>query len=254
MQFSTRYWEYIERVQRAATLDAARDITAEFARTLGFRNHGYALKPQERPAGAQAADGVFHFHDFDSAWSDTYRALANPEFQRTDPRVMQARAGYPAAAWDRHGRTSYEPPSLYFKRRIRSTTQVASEFGLGSGITVPSWSPGTEWSFLTLTSEVVADPKELASTIPASVYFTSCLQATVDRLQSRRRGAPHLSLRESETLRWSAIGKTSWEISMILGISERTVNFHLAHAAAKLQVKGRRAACARAIALGVIAI
>lgn len=254
MRSFTCYWEFIERVQHAATLDDARGVTASFADALGFRNHGYAIKPLERASGAQAANGVFHFHNFVNDWSDTYRALSNPEYQRTDPRVMQARAGFPAAAWDRHGRTSYEPPNLHFKKQIRRATQIAGEFGLSSGITVPIWSPGTQWSFLTFTSDIIADPRELASTIPASVYFTSCLQAAVDRLQSRRRTAPPLSARESEILRWSAIGKTSWEISVILGISERTVNFHLAHAAAKLQVKGRRAACARAIALGLIAI
>jgi DNA-binding CsgD family transcriptional regulator len=37
-----------------------------------------------------------------------------------------------------------------------------------------------------------------------------------------------LSNREIEVLKWAALGKTSWEMSMILEISERTVNFHLA--------------------------
>lgn len=248
-----RYWEYIERVQRVSTLEAARKVTADFAKALGFCNHGYALQSHSRSPDALTSP-VFHFHDFNNGWADTYRVLNDPEFQRTDPRVMQARAGFPAAAWDRHGRTSYEPPNLHFKRQIRRATQIASEFGLVSGITVPSWSQGTEWSFMTFTSNVVADPRELASTIPASVYFTNCLQATIDRLQFRHRMKLALSPREIETLRWSAIGKTSWEISMILGISERTVNFHVQRAAAKLRVKGRRAACARAIALGLITI
>lgn len=39
----------------------------------------------------------------------------------------------------------------------------------------------------------------------------------------------HLSKREQECLEWACQGKTSWEISQILGISERTVNFHMSN-------------------------
>lgn len=37
----------------------------------------------------------------------------------------------------------------------------------------------------------------------------------------------HLTPREIECIHWAAHGKTSWEISRILSITERTVNFHL---------------------------
>jgi DNA-binding NarL/FixJ family response regulator len=63
-----------------------------------------------------------------------------------------------------------------------------------------------------------------------------------------------LSNREIEVLRLAAIGKTSWEISSILEISERTVNFHLNNTAAKLGVNGRRAACSLAISKGLISL
>lgn len=36
-----------------------------------------------------------------------------------------------------------------------------------------------------------------------------------------------LTPREKECMNWAAKGKTSWEISQILGITERTVNFHI---------------------------
>ncbi|WYX27042.1 helix-turn-helix domain-containing protein [Achromobacter xylosoxidans] len=61
-----------------------------------------------------------------------------------------------------------------------------------------------------------------------------------------------LSPRESASLHWSAIGKTSWETARILDISESTVNFHLRNACRKLQVRGRRAAVATAIRRGLL--
>ena len=56
-----------------------------------------------------------------------------------------------------------------------------------------------------------------------------------------------LSARELECLEWVSFGKTSWETAMILGVSERTINFHLLNACRKLNVYGRQAAVALAL-------
>jgi len=63
---------------------------------------------------------------------------------------------------------------------------------------------------------------------------------------------PLLTTREIECLHWSANGKTSREIGLILGISQNTVYFHLKNAASKFNVYGTRHAVSRAIAIGVI--
>lgn len=57
---------------------------------------------------------------------------------------------------------------------------------------------------------------------------------------------PLLSLRERECLHWVAMGKTTAEISMILGLSHHTVNFHLRNACRKLDAPNRSAAIAKA--------
>lgn len=46
--------------------------------------------------------------------------------------------------------------------------------------------------------------------------------------------APALTAREREVLLWAAQGKTAWETSAILGISPKTVEFHLANCGRKL--------------------
>ena len=51
-----------------------------------------------------------------------------------------------------------------------------------------------------------------------------------------------LTDRELTCLRWAAIGKTSWEVGVILGLAERTINFHIHNACRKLDVHGRQAA------------
>lgn len=47
-------------------------------------------------------------------------------------------------------------------------------------------------------------------------------------------GPLHLTERETEIIHWIKEGKTNWEISMILNISERTVKFHLNNIKEKL--------------------
>ena len=66
--------------------------------------------------------------------------------------------------------------------------------------------------------------------------------------------ATTLSAREHEVLVWIREGKSSWEISMILDISERTVKFHIATILNKLGAANRAHAVAIALSSGLIAM
>ena len=56
-----------------------------------------------------------------------------------------------------------------------------------------------------------------------------------------------LSARELDCLKWTAAGKTAWEASIILGITERTVRFHLNAAREKLKCATTTQAVAKAV-------
>ena len=60
-----------------------------------------------------------------------------------------------------------------------------------------------------------------------------------------------LTSRELECLRWVAVGKTDWEISVILSISSATVRFHVDRARVKLGASTRAQAVARVTLLGL---
>jgi DNA-binding CsgD family transcriptional regulator len=68
----------------------------------------------------------------------------------------------------------------------------------------------------------------------------------------RRLGLPQLTQREQEVLRWTAEGKSSWEVGAILGMSEHTVNFHLRNLMSKLDVSSKHLAVLRALSLGLL--
>lgn len=74
-----------------------------------------------------------------------------------------------------------------------------------------------------------------------------------DHMRSQMNSAV-LSLREKEVLNWLKQGKSSWDISVILGISERTVNFHVYNVMQKLGATNRTQAVAVATHQGLIEI
>ncbi len=61
-----------------------------------------------------------------------------------------------------------------------------------------------------------------------------------------------LTPRELEALLWAARGKSVWETAQVLGLSERTVKFHLQRACAKLNAQNKTHAVARVLARGLI--
>lgn len=65
-------------------------------------------------------------------------------------------------------------------------------------------------------------------------------------------GTAALSERERECLRWVSVGKTAWETAVILGLSRRTIEFHLKNAARKLGASNKVHATTTAIRLGLL--
>nr|ADP02958.1 LuxR [Cloning vector pLR3]ADP02962.1 LuxR [Cloning vector pLR4] len=61
-----------------------------------------------------------------------------------------------------------------------------------------------------------------------------------------------LTKREKECLAWACEGKSSWDISKILGCSKRTVTFHLTNAQMKLNTTNRCQSISKAILTGAI--
>ncbi|HSZ53608.1 MAG TPA: response regulator [Caulobacteraceae bacterium] len=72
--------------------------------------------------------------------------------------------------------------------------------------------------------------------------------------EERKHAQIELSERETDALTWSARGKTSDEIAQILGLTKRTVDFHIDNARAKLGVATRIEAVAMAVAADLIEV
>ena len=107
---------------------------------------------------------------------------------------------------------------------------------------------------LSCTKTTADENKRILTYMPEGHLFATYLHEAISRILPDIRQAMNtvLTEREKECLLWTAEGKTSWEISQILGISERTVVFHLNNATRKLDVVNRQHAVAKAISHGYI--
>jgi LuxR family quorum sensing-dependent transcriptional regulator len=63
----------------------------------------------------------------------------------------------------------------------------------------------------------------------------------------KRQSVKRLAPREIECLKWTAAGKSTWDISEILGLSERTVRQYIDGASRKLGAVNRPQAVAEAL-------
>jgi DNA-binding CsgD family transcriptional regulator len=79
-------------------------------------------------------------------------------------------------------------------------------------------------------------------------------QAAATRLllPSGDSAVPKLTPRELDILRWSAEGKSAWNVGEILGVSEHTVNFHMRNIFKKLDCSSKQQALLKAMQLGLI--
>lgn len=137
------------------------------------------------------------------------------------------------------------------------TLDAASSHGLKLGLSVPIHTSLSESAIFSLASNQIntmqANKAELS--MPYAHLFGAYLHESVRRV-FRDKSIPlsHVKLteREKQCLMWAAEGKTTWETSQILNISERTVIFHLQNVTKKLNVSNRSHAVARALCTGLI--
>ena len=82
--------------------------------------------------------------------------------------------------------------------------------------------------------------------------ISAYLAEAVLRTEPAHNQEQRLTPREIECLTWAVAGKTSGEISQIVGISERTVNFHMGNCLQKTNSINRQQAIAKCLFKGVI--
>ncbi len=143
--------------------------------------------------------------------------------------------------------------SKSFSSANRKFFSEASEFGINSGISFPYRSMTNEYGALAVS--VSDNYKESDLSNPKNLFGLQVLGATLFdfyKLKTKKENTKVLTNREKECLQWVAVGKTSWEIAIIIGVTERTVGFHIQNATTKMNTVSRTNAAIIAILNGEI--
>ncbi len=126
------------------------------------------------------------------------------------------------------------------------------------GISIPIYNCNFTWGILSAELNVNGSVSHLLKIAPYIYYLSLYIFQAVQRILFEHPHAQQknkkLSKREKECLFWVSEGKTSWEISHILGIKERTVNYHLAQLAQKLGTCNRYQALARVLFMDLMTL
>jgi|GEM_PF-122588 len=168
-------------------------------------------------------------------------------FAAIDPVVYQLLASKLPFRWSDIYRHSEAPGS--------EVMNAASEFNLRDGLGIPLVARnGSKVGITIAGGECDLSEREQACLHLAAIYFQARLEKLrVTEPPPKRRAAGELTIRELDCLAWIAAGKTDWEISQILSISEQTVNSHVRNILRKLNAMHRAQAVAKAIVNGMIA-
>ncbi len=182
-------------------------------------------------------------HDYPEEWLRRY--LCNGYF-RIDPVVQQYAASLRMVSWS----SSLQGPQ---SKQVRDFIHDARDFGMVHGLTSGLHDCGTTQATLFSASgrELERETRHrsvlhhLVPHLHGAIIRVSGVPANPSRIDA-------LSLRELEVLRWMREGKSNWEVSRILRVSEATVKFHVKNIRDKLQASNRSHAIALAMEQGAL--
>lgn len=224
-------------IERTLAVDDPQAVVSELKRGLAHWGFDYIACGT---FGGEEACALPMVVDYPSVWQQHYFERNYIAIDPVVNRAAQARRPY---RWDELGELSAVQRRMFAE---------AGEAGLHDGLTVPLHSPGGE-VFVASVASAHGDTDRRRGPALVNLLVTQAHSVLVGLRHPGAPAAPvQLTARERECLIWSARGKSSWDIGMILSISENTVNFHLKNAMAKLQASTRVMAIVKAIRIGLI--
>ncbi len=138
-------------------------------------------------------------------------------------------------------------------QRQRDLFSLVADHGFRSGVSIPFFGPfNIRGTLVALDRADSINMDRAIEEVKESAPIGNSLVTCACRQTQPASPSPSLTARERECMRWVAMGKTSWEIALILSISSRTVDFHVRNAMAKLDATSRQQAIYNAMSLGIL--
>lgn len=218
------------------------DALFKLAHQHGFEQTLYGVVPNKN----MPLENAFLRSNYSASWRTTYD---KEKLHYVDPTVSHCMTSAVPLIWQ---------PQTFELPNQQQLYEEACSYGIRSGITFPIHGPSNEFGVISFVSDTLSDKKFIReldhSMAELSLIRDYLFESSLKFFKSTEpvKDEARLTRRELECLKWATAGKSSWEISMILGCSEATVNFHIANIRFKFKVNTRQQAIVKAISMGLI--
>lgn len=217
----------------------AKDKSAFFAalqtavQTLGFKYCAYGVR-SIYPISSHKTQFINNYSD---DWNQTYQ---DNNYLDVDPTVKHGLRSTQVLFWQ--DCIFKEAPNFW---------EEARSFGIKQGISQSQKDEHGRIGMLTFANEnPELTQKMLILQAPSLIWLSQLAHTGLAEkmMPLEQNDIEHrLTKREIDILRWTAEGKTSNEISILMSISDRTVNFHVNNILKKLSVSNKTAATVKAM-------
>lgn len=237
-----QYQALIELQKNAQTEQTLQQVCEKFCSYVGFEYYLFAICKLT----SLSAPEITTITNYPEEWIKYY---FEEKLQRFDPVVRYCFEQVSPIRWgDLQNLPEYASPEgdAIFKK--------AAELGLAHGISIPLKAHTGETCIFSLATANAADINNRfdSALSPAQTFSTELFNNLTRIKLTLDEKKENLTARELECIFWACEGKTTWEMSQILDITERTVIFHLTSATKKLGAVNRQHAVAKAITTGLI--
>ncbi|HEX2591918.1 MAG TPA: LuxR family transcriptional regulator [Rhizomicrobium sp.] len=220
-------WDFIRGASSCGSLDELQDLFGKALEPFEFDRFSCALALG--PNRSRVRMRVLFGRSY-ADWDNYYLSRG---YLRKDPCVKKLFTASRIFAWD-------ETPWDELSSAGKQIRVEASEAGAGNGVVIPV--PGDEDELYCVrfsTPEKKLNPDSLMMLTTLGQSY--CVQGArvLEAPGKKGLGKSPLSQRESECLAWVSEGKSDWDISEILNISQWTVHEHIERAKTKLGVRSR---------------
>ena len=233
-------YDAIERLNQAITPNGVCHELTSFTSRFGLTSMVAGTKPLAHALNCDGIKKHLLLSTYPLGWLERYCQ----NYLYIDPVMRRIQSKQASFLWAEAASKDLEPAA-------RTMFGEAAEFGLKDGFTVPMVTLDGALAAVSLAGPAAEIPPEGRGMISLISAFAIGRAIELCNRGSRRK-LINLTEREVECLKWAADGKSEWEIGTILGVSEHTVDRHMANARRKLGARTRTQAIATAMRLGLI--
>lgn len=240
-QIANTMFDFIQSLERITSEEQAFAELRKVSEAFGFSSFAISGIPEPH----ERIDPYVLLNGWPEEWASRY--MANQYFN-IDPVIQRTILSDSAFVWSDALR------DMTLGKQSVKFMDEARDFNFIDGFSVPIHSLLGFRAIVTFAADRVDLSSEARGALHMiSIYAHNKIKElkTGGKQQLIDRGI-HLTLREKECISWCAEGKTAWEISTILGISERTVAHILENAQRKMNTTNRTHLVAETLRAGLI--